>query len=99
MEITKGHIEKFDVAEIILKPPLCAGDILDMEVLLLSHSVPGHIKVYLTVDAYDRYVPRVYMLKKSADNVTISSSAKREVRKSINELAMQLRGELINERG
>ena len=93
MEITESCLLKFDVAKLIIKPPIKAGDIIDMEMLLVSDTIPVSIKGYVTVDGRNNYFPRTYG---SDPSITISSSAKRRLRVGMKQLATQLRGELNN---
>jgi len=91
MEITEGHVEKFDIAELVLKPPDREGDILDIEVLFISDTVPGLIKGYLTVNKSGGYEPRTHTSGGDLTTLTISRSAKRKLRVGMKHLAAQYR--------
>jgi len=93
MEITEGCLLKFDVAKLIIKPPIKEGDVMDIEILLVSDTVPASIKGYVTIDERNNYFPRSH----GADPATtISRSAKRRLRVGMKQLATQIRGELNN---
>ena len=94
MEITEGHIDKFDIAELILKPPAREDDILDIEMLFISNTLPGLIKGYLTVNRGGGYEPRTYASGGNLTSLTMSRSAKRKFRMGMKKLATQLIGEL-----
>jgi len=93
MEITESCLLKFDVAKLIVKPPLKRGDAMDIEMLFISDTIPARIKGYVTVDRRNNYFPRTY---EPDPTVTISNSAKRRFRIGMKQLAAQLRGELNN---
>ena len=90
MEITKGTLCKYDVATVVIRPPLNQNDIMDMELLLVSKDLPGLIKGYLTIDKCNNYNPRSY----TNGQVTLSQASKRDLRVAMKQLAVQLRGEL-----
>lgn len=94
MEITKGILDKFRVAELILKPPIVASDLIDMEILLTSDTVPGIIKGYLTVTYNEAYVPRVHPGGRDGGDITLSNVARKKLRKSICKLAKEVRSGL-----
>lgn len=89
MEITEGHIDKFEVAKLILKPPILEGTVLDVEVSFKSKSMPVVIQGYLSLDRYGNYNPRSYG-ELGGDPVRISSSARRKIRKCMRQLVIQL---------
>jgi len=94
MEITEGQVKEYSVAELILKPPLQDGDILDIEMLFISNTLPGLIKGYLTVNRGGGYEPRTYASGGNLTSLTMSRSAKRKFRMGMKKLATQLIGEL-----
>ena len=93
MEITEGCLLKFDVAELIIKPPIREGDVMDIEMMLISDIIPVRIKGYVTIDGRNNYFPRTHG---SDPTTTISRSAKRRLRVGMKQLATQIRGELNN---
>lgn len=93
MEITESCLLKFDIAKLIIKPPIREGDVMDIEMLLVSDTIPASIEGYVTIDGRNNYFPRTYG---SNPSITISSSAKRRLRVGMKQLATQIRGELNN---
>jgi hypothetical protein len=93
MEITEGCLLKFDVAKLIIKPPIREGDVMDIEMLLVSDIIPVSIEGYVSIDGRNNYFPRSYG---SDPTTAISVSAKRRLRVGMKQLATQIRGELNN---
>ena len=89
-EITKGYLPKYDIAKVIMKPPIDKKDVMDIEMWLLSKELPGLIKVHLTIDRRNSYNPRSY----TNNEISLSACAKRELRVLTRQLAVQLHGEL-----
>ena len=89
MEITAGQLGQFDIAKLTMKPPLRAGDILDIEILFLSKKSSGVMKGYVTIDNKRECLIRSYGGKHSP----ISNSAKISLRAAMKQLAIQLLGE------
>jgi hypothetical protein len=96
MEITEGIMKKFSVAQLVLKPPIRAGDVLDIEILFVSDTVPVQVKGYLTINHMGQYEPRVYPHGENAMNFTLSHRARKKLRAKMSDLIMQLRGELTH---
>lgn len=90
MEITKGCLGKYDIAKVVLRPPLQAGDIMDIELLFLSKRIEGEFKGYLSISERNDYNPRSYGINKHI----LSNAAKTSLRSSMQQLAVQLLGEL-----
>jgi hypothetical protein len=94
MEITEGHVGKFDIAKLILKPPLREDSIIDVEILFASKVIPGLIKGYVTMRKNGNYDPRTYSSGEGNATLTMSRSAKRKFRMGMKQLVTQLIGEL-----
>jgi hypothetical protein len=90
MEITESCLLKFDIAELIIKPPIREGDVADIEMVFLSDNIPASIRGYVTIEAGNKYDARSYP---SLSNI-MSRSAQKRLRSDMKQLAIQLRGEL-----
>ena len=90
-EITKGTLGKYDVARIVIRPPINQADIVDIELLFISKDLPGTISGYMSIDGHGGYNPRSYTM-----NTSMSESAKKDLRAAMKQLAVQLDGELNN---
>lgn len=91
-EITKGTLGKYDVIKVVLLPAVNRKDIIDIQLSLVSKDLPGTINGYMSVDEHRGYNPRSYTSK----NISMSESAKKDLRAAMNQLAVQLDGELNN---
>ena len=91
-EITKGILGKYDVIRVVLRPPVNQKDVLDIQLSLISKDLPGTITGYMSVDEHRGYNPRSY----TSRSVSMSESAKKDLRAAMNQLAAQLDGELSN---
>lgn len=91
-EITRGTLGKYDVVKVVIRPPADQKDIMDIWLLFASKNLPGTINGYMSMDAHGRYNPRSY----TSENISMSESVKKDLRAAMNQLAVQLRGELTN---
>ena len=89
-EITKGCLGKYDVARVVMRPPIHRKDIIDIELSLISEDLPGTINGYMSIDGHGGYNPRSY----TSVNTSMSESAKKYLRAAMEQLAVQLDGEL-----
>ena len=90
MEITESCLLKFDIAKIVLKPPIREGDVADIEIVFSINVMPASIRGYVTIEAGNKYNARSYP---SLSN-TMGRSAQKRLRMGMKRLAIQLRGEL-----
>lgn len=91
-EITKGTLGKYDVSRVVMCPPIKKGDVIDIQLSLISKDLPGVINGYMSVDSHGGYNPRSY----TSSAITMSESAKKDLRAAMKQLAVQLDGELHN---
>lgn len=91
-EITKGTLGKYDVSRVVMRPPINKVDVIDIELSLISKDLPGVINGYMSVDSSGGYNPRSY----TGTTITMSESAKKDLRAAMKQLAVQLDGELHN---